>query len=239
MNITELNILNYITELLLESEYYIRFKSTTHESKFIKYIWKHYKDHNKYINTTDIFEKNIYKSKYKGFFDFDDESDNNELLKWSLFIDSSEYTFRENLPYKIIYHNINDSKIHWLIRIGDGINFKNSLKYNIWGVKTNSNTTGFKKIVKKGDILWFIISKNNAKTIAFAEYISYNERTKTNEELGWIENNSNNWTIEINYTNLTDIEDRNYFTGIIGSNVNIRQYNDKCKINLPQIYERF
>jgi hypothetical protein len=239
-NITKTNILDYITKLLLKFDYHIRFNTTKDEPSFIKYIWKNYNDYNDYVNTTNIIEKNIYKSKYEKYFDFNNDWDYNKTMDWCLFVDACEYSSRKNLS-KIIYDNvnINESKIHWLIRIGDGTNFKNSSKYNIWGVKSNSNTKGFEKLVKKGDILWFIVSKNKAKTIAFAEYVSHNGRTRTNEDLGWVETNSNNWTIEINYENLTDIDKYNYLTCIVGSNVNIRRYNEKCKINLPEIYENF
>ena len=129
------------------------------------------------------------------------------------------------------------SKNHWLLRIGNGNNFKNSSRFNIWGVKQTTNSKSFEKLVKKGDVLWFIVSRNNGQAIAFAEYINHNERTKTDQELGWeSEPNSHNWTIEINYENLTNVEDKNLYTCIVGQNVNIRKYNDKCKINLPQLF---
>ena len=130
-----------------------------------------------------------------------------------------------------------DSKNHWLLRIGNGNNFKNSSRFNIWGVTQTTNSKSFEKLVKKGDVLWFIVSKKNGQAIAFAEYINHNERTKTDEELGWeLETNSRNWTIEINYEKLTNVEDKNLFTCIVGQNVNIRKYNEKCKINLPQLF---
>jgi hypothetical protein len=192
-----------------------------------------------FTNTKNICEKNDYKEKYIGFDDiFKYELDNNELMNKCLFIHATEYSCRNNLP-KIINLDVDDSKIHWLIRIGDGKNFKNSSNFNIWGVKETTSTKHFEKIVKKGDILWFVVSHNNGQAISFSEYISHNERTRTNKELGWENaNNSNNWTIEINYKNLTNIENENYFTNIKGQNVNIRKYNDKCKINLPQIYKK-
>jgi len=45
-------------------------------------------------------------------------------------------------------------KNHWLIRVGDGINFKNSI-YSFWGLKPgrcNSHRTIVQKF-RKGDIL--------------------------------------------------------------------------------------
>jgi hypothetical protein len=159
----------------------------------------------------------------------------NITMKAILSIDATKY----GLPEIISVDNINNSKNHWLLRVGNGNNFKNSSKFSIWGVKETTNTKNFKKLVKKGDILWFIVSRNKAPVIAFAEYISHNERTKTDTELGWEpETNSSNWTTEINYKNLTNIENENYFTQIIGQNVNIRKYNDKCKINLPQLFQK-
>jgi hypothetical protein len=219
-NLSKTNILDYITNLLSESEYYIRFNSTKDKHFFIKYIWQCYE-----IYTTNLYETNKLV--------YDDEQ-----LKEYLFVDATEYSFRNQIP-QIVFLSKNDFKIHWLIRIGNGNNFKNSSKFNIWGITQTTNTRHFEKIVQPGDILWFVISSNNGQAIAFAEYTCHNERTRTNEELGWeIENNSNNRTIEINYKNLTNIENDNYFTNIKGQNVNIRKYNDKCKINLPQIYKK-
>jgi hypothetical protein len=238
-NISKSNIFTYITVLLLKTENYIRFNSIHVKNHFINYIWKSYKDYNNFVNTKCIREKVLYKEKYTAFDNdiFDEEFNYNELLEFCLFIDASEYSFKHELP-SIIFFDKNDSKIHWLLRIGNSDNFKNSSKINIWGVKQTTSVKGFESLVQEGDILWFIVSKNNGQAIAFAEYVNHNERTKTDEELGWkIENNSSNWTIEINYKNMTKVENKNYFTYIIGQNVNIRQYNKKCKINLPQIYE--
>lgn len=236
-NVSKSNILKYITELLLKSEYYIRFNSTKNKQHFTNYIWNSYNDYNKFVNTTNIREKVLYKEKYEGF-DFDEALNYTELLDWCLFIDACEYSFKHDLP-KIIFLDKNDLKSHWLLRIGNGNNFKNSSKFHTWGVKRTTNVKSFENFVQEGDVLWFIVSKNNGQALAFAEYINHNERTSTDEELGWqIENNSSNWNIEINYKNLTNVEDKNYFTCIIGQNVNIRKYNNNCKINLPKIYEK-
>ena len=61
---------------------------------------------------------------------------------------------------------------HWIIRVGDGENFKNS-KLPFWGVKKGKNSN-VKSIVEKqftpGDIIWFIISKEyGGKAIGVAE----------------------------------------------------------------------
>jgi hypothetical protein len=226
-NITKSNIFTYITNLLSESEYYLNFNSIEDKDMFTNYIWKCYEDYTQLVNSKNISEKNTYKEKYVGFdmdYIFDDDLNNIERMKWCLFLDATEYSLRT----------------HWLLRIGNGNNFKNSSKFNIWGITETTNSKHFKKLVKKGDILWFIISKEGkGQAIAFAEYVSHNSRTKTDMELGWeLENNSSNWSTEINYKNLIDIEDNNYFTYIQGQNVNIRKYNEKCKVNLPHIFEK-
>uniref|UniRef100_A0A6C0I5T8 Uncharacterized protein n=1 Tax=viral metagenome TaxID=1070528 RepID=A0A6C0I5T8_9ZZZZ len=207
--ITKSNILTYITNLLLESNYHIRFHTVKEEERFINYIWK------SYSNITDCRDE--------------------EEMKASLFIDATEYSFKYDLP-RFYFLHIDDAKIHWLLRIGNGNNFKRS---TVWGVTQTTNTKYFEKTVKPGDILWFIVSNNGGQAIAFAEYTSHNGRTKTDVELGWeIALNSSNWTIEINYRNRVFIEDKHYFTNIQGQNVNIRKYNEKCKINLPDIYQK-
>tara|TARA_Y100000593_G_C4175212_1_gene269096 strand:+ start:349 stop:564 length:216 start_codon:yes stop_codon:yes gene_type:complete len=60
-------------------------------------------------------------------------------------------------------HMINKYPKHWIIRIGDGVNFKNS-KYPFWGMKKGKDGC-MKSIlinnVKEGDILWFCTNKAN------------------------------------------------------------------------------
>ena len=92
-------------------------------------------------------------------------------------------------------------KKHFFIRVGDGVNFKNS-NYPIWGLKSNKGSikTYIKKHMTKGDILWFITSCSATKkpsiAIGMAEYNEIFDRqdekliklnTYSNEEMGWAE----------------------------------------------------
>jgi hypothetical protein len=74
--------------------------------------------------------------------------------------------------------NLRQEPKHWLIRVQDGENFRNS-KYQFWGVKRGSGG-GIKTIVnkiQKGDILWFMTSKQyGGKLIGMCEYTCYYDR---------------------------------------------------------------
>ena len=100
---------------------------------------------------------------------------------------------------------------HWLIRIGDGINFLQST-YAMWGIKRGrgARLKTFVKKFKPGDILWFFTSKKyGGKFIGMAEYTRMFDRhdeqlvrihTLTNAEQNWI--GSDDWSIQIHYKNL-------------------------------------
>jgi hypothetical protein len=107
---------------------------------------------------------------------------------------------------------------HWIIRVNDGENFKNS-KFPFWGVRRGRGGS-MKTIVgnfKPGDILWFNTSKKfGGKLIGMAEYVSYHDRddeplikidTITNIEQNW--KGEDDWAIQINYTNLYCTEKQN------------------------------
>jgi hypothetical protein len=111
-----------------------------------------------------------------------------------------------------------EKKNHWIIRVNDGENFRNS-KYPFWGVK-RGHGGGFKTIVKKfkpGDILWFLTSKKyGAKLIGMSEYTHYYDRadeplikinTLSNIDQNW--KGEDNWDIQIHYINLYDTEPQN------------------------------
>jgi len=80
----------------------------------------------------------------------------------------------------------------WLVRVGDGENFKNSSLRRIWGINTKTKSP-FIKDVRCGDRLWFIKNKSKGKIIAVATYCSHNKRylgpivevSLNNKELGW------------------------------------------------------
>ena len=106
---------------------------------------------------------------------------------------------------------------HWLIRVKDGENFRNS-KYPFGSKRGNHGCikTVVNKI-KKGDILWFMTSKKyGGKFIGMSEYTYYYDRedeplirmnTYLNKEQNW--KGEDNWDIQIHYENLYIIEKQN------------------------------
>ena len=80
----------------------------------------------------------------------------------------------------------------WIIRIGDGKNFYNSIKHSIWGL--TKQWIGTINKFNSGDILCFITSKSSGGCIVgMGEFVnSYNRideplvqiNTKLNSELG-------------------------------------------------------
>jgi hypothetical protein len=136
---------------------------------------------------------------------------------------------------------------HWIIRVNDGENFRNS-KYPFWGTKRGKNGC-MKTIVtkmKKGDILWFITSKQyGGRIIGMSEYCGFYDRndepllqinTKTNEEQNWKGDES--WDIQIHYCNLY-ITEKQYITGCIQCAATILEYETfKSKIN-GDLYEHY
>jgi hypothetical protein len=132
---------------------------------------------------------------------------------------------------------------HFLIRVGDGINFKNS-NYNIWGMKKKYNR------MKEGDVLWFLTSsKFGGKIIGMAEYYNCYDRTKetlvqintkSNEEMGW-DDKDEKWDFQIEYKNLYNTEKQN-ITGIIKGSCTIFRYEihkNEFNYDLYQEYENF
>lgn len=132
----------------------------------------------------------------------------------------------------------------WLIRIGDGINFYNSLPDKIWGIKSNTtNGKFFIENVKENDRLWFIKAKTKGKIIAIANYIKHQKRelgpliniSKSNQELGWI--GDENWDIEVIYDNIYLLDDVEGLETEIKGASTIRKFSKgKCNINLPEEY---
>ena len=143
--------------------------------------------------------------------------------------------------------NKNYSK-HWVFKVPNVDDFKNSIKFNTWGIYSNGTASElFMKKIKNGDKLWFINKKK--EIIGVCDYICHNKRlfgplinlTKTNEELGW--KNMNKVDIEIHYDNLMEIGDKNlkYHYDFISqvilndvscSHINLNQY--ITKLNYPQ-----
>lgn len=105
-------------------------------------------------------------------------------------------------------------RAHWIIRVGDGKNFKKS-KCPIWGMK-RCHKTCVKKM-NKGDVLWFLTSKAyGGMVIGMSEFVGWNDRqdepiiqmkTISNYDNGW--EGDEKWDIQIEYTNLYLIEKQN------------------------------
>jgi acid phosphatase class B len=127
----------------------------------------------------------------------------------------------------------------WYMRVGDGINFMNSSKHYIWGVKSYGKNLFAN--MKRGDRVWFIQCKSKGKIIGVATYISNNKRivniTATNKELGW-RGEDNEWDTEIHYRDLYILSDRRVplLTHIKSCQSIAKYYKDKCTINLPLEY---
>jgi hypothetical protein len=133
----------------------------------------------------------------------------------------------------------------WILRGGNGKNFKTSSKFGIWGIQSSTPTNKyFLKNVKVGDKLWFVKNKSKGKLLGVATYRSNNMRelgplvniSMTNEELGWT-GEGLDWVsdIEIHYSDLYGLEDCELLTHIDGP-ATIRKYNEKCKLDLPLEY---
>jgi hypothetical protein len=133
---------------------------------------------------------------------------------------------------------------HWLIRIGDGVNFWNSSKMNIWSASSKSDDDGyFIKHATEGDVLWFVPNKSKGHLVAVAVYKNWITRnvgpliaiTPTDEELGWNADGSK-YDINIFYTDLIYIADLKLYSKINSPKVK-RLYNpEKCKVDLPTEY---
>lgn len=137
---------------------------------------------------------------------------------------------------------------HLIVRVGDGINFKNS-KLPFWGIKKGKNGS-VKSIINKitpGDIIWFIISKKyGGKAIGVAEYTEYHDRseetlvsinTYSNKDQNW--KGEEDWDIQIHYKNLY-ITEKQDIQIIIQCAATILKYETfKNKHNLPDLYNHY
>jgi len=138
------------------------------------------------------------------------------------------------------------SPTHWLIRVGDGVNFWKSAPRGIWGINsvTNSNGKHFIKNARNGDILWFIKNKTEGQAIAVATFTKTCERelgplvslTASDEELGWKrEFQQKGWDTEVHYEKLYDIQSLELRTKIKGQN-GFKKYKSE-EINVDLISE--
>lgn len=125
----------------------------------------------------------------------------------------------------------------WILRVGDGFNFIRSSAHKIWGIQSATpNNKYFLNNVNLGDRLWWVLGKSKGKILGVSTYASHNERTLTDEALGWT-GNGPSWTgIELHYNNLIILTESELYTHI-KSPATIRKYNEKCKVNLPLVYD--
>jgi len=137
-----------------------------------------------------------------------------------------------------------EEQMHYIIRIGDGVNFINSSKYNCWGLNSNNNNAKHLiKNIKENDILWFIKNKTKGQVIAVSKYTRNEKRilgpliniSKTNEELGW--DNIENIDTIIYYDNIYNISRCNIFINLKGQNTIYKYSNDKYNIDLKKEYD--
>jgi hypothetical protein len=127
---------------------------------------------------------------------------------------------------------------HWLIRVGDGINFKNSKK-NIWCLNNSKKTLAMLNKFNENDVLWFISNKTYDNIIlGMAHYKCYfiktdepliNINTYSNDECGFDDNND--YDIQIHYTKFYNTERQQIqlifkcMSPIINYNNNIQKIN--------------
>ena len=240
-------IFEYAINILHRYQHYVKFNSRKTKDKFIDHVWNFYT----YFNTKTLEEQIKYVEEELYWGDDDEFTPTMcpiRRMELCLFYDTWDsppvFMGGSGIHHEwAIFEDEQEAKNHWLIRADDGHNLMNSVQHETWGMKETKSTKGFDYLVKPGDILWFILSGNNGKVIAFAEYVRhYNGRTRTNEDFGWenpATNGNEEWNIEVNYTNFTNVETGNHFTRIKGQSVNIRIYKgeENCNVNLPRIYE--
>lgn len=131
---------------------------------------------------------------------------------------------------------------NYLFRVGDASHLWSSCVYNTWGI--HSNTSGskfFLKNVKPGDCLWFVKGNSKGLIVAVAIYEDSTKRVNGQcmpfEQLGWT-NVPGSWDTDIHFKNFKKIEDMGLLSQIKGSAANPRAYNEKCLVNLPEMYSQ-
>jgi hypothetical protein len=129
---------------------------------------------------------------------------------------------------------------HYLIRVGDSRHLWSSSLHNTWGIHSyTSGSKFFLKNVKPGDCLWFVKGKSGGLIVASAIFECSVKRINGNclsfEDFGWV-NVDRKWDTDIRFKNFKKIENMNLLSKIKGSSTNPRIYNQKCLVNLPEIY---
>lgn len=161
---------------------------------------------------------------------------------------ASEFLMNMKIEYEInddIIENYSD-KNHWLIRVNNGVNFRNS-KYPFWGLI--SKWMGDVKKFNKGDVLWFITPQEYGGIILglaeFTEFFDRNDEplipinTYSNKEQNW--EGDDDWSIQVHYENLYDIEKKNIKISIqcAGSVLDYESFKHKGIPDLRKHYSNF
>jgi len=129
---------------------------------------------------------------------------------------------------------------HFLLRVGNGFNFRASSARHIWGIVSSTSAgKGFLRRAKKGDLLWFVQKGSEGLILAVATLTDCRVRgpdTLTNKELGWTEAIGGDSDIEIHYKDLYDLSRCGLESSIDGQ-CTIRQYkSEKCQVKLEVEY---
>jgi hypothetical protein len=137
---------------------------------------------------------------------------------------------------------------HYIFRVGNGINFKNSTN-PVWGLsKKAKGTKTIVSNIKKGDILWFLKNKScGGNFIGMAEYVRFFDKddeplvkinTFTNEEQNWNGDNLDNLSLQIRYGNLYKTEKQNIEAVIKNQStiINYETIKNKIKEDLYKHY---
>ncbi|MDA9216194.1 hypothetical protein N9O88_00025 [bacterium] len=141
---------------------------------------------------------------------------------------------------------MNYKQKHFIIRVGDGKNFKNS-KYPCWGIKKgNGSVKTIVSKIKRGDVLWFMTSKKyGGKLIGMSEYKCYYDRddeplipvyTYSNKELNW--EGEDDWSMQINYDCLYNTEKQN-IEALVACPATILKYETWRDRGLPDLYNHY
>ena len=142
------------------------------------------------------------------------------------------------------------NKNHWLLRVGDGRNFRNSV-YPFWSVKRGKNNSikGCLRNIAEGDILWFITNKKSGgKIIGMAEFMyMYDVKEKPTSDMTIFSNSEQGWIgddvcdIQIYYKNMYNTENADLdiclrCCNLIMSYITFR---DRISHNLYREYDMF
>jgi len=141
-------------------------------------------------------------------------------------------------------------KNHFIIRVADGKNFKNSIR-PFWGIKKGKygSIKGFiVNNIKSGDILWFCTNKKNGgKAIGMAEYTTLYDRddeplikinTYSNKEQGW--EGDEDWSLQLHYKKLYNTEKQDIKV-IVSGPMPVIEYkpDNKNQINVDNLYKHY